>query len=411
MEVIRESQDYKDSVDRKTNKLSGGNIFVSGYTHRNSYQEKFFRIDPITEIFQYNTIEGLVGKVTLNYRKNLDRERFYRIRPTVRYGFSNERWNAQMNLQYHFNRKKFSSVQMTFGKYVSQFNQGAVSSLINTFETLVRGKNHLKLYGKTFWEGQFRSELTNGIMLTSNLSYEDREELFNTSDYSFRNEDKRDFTANRPINLLSPNTGFSDHQALRLDVQLRFIFNQRYISRPHRKIIYETKLPVLFVKYTRSLDLLGSDINYNQVKFWVNDKWDLGLLGKSQVQGKIGHFFGEDVLQFPDYQHFYGNRTPFAQFSINRFQLLDYYSNSTRDSYLTSHFEHHFNGFLFNKLPLLRKLKLQGVASLHYLKVQDLEGYMELGFGIEHFFKIARIDFFTSVLDVKRNGVRVGIGF
>ncbi len=411
LEVIRESKDFKDSVDRKSNKLTGGNVFVSGYTRRNSYKEKFFRVDPITEIIQYNTIEGLVGKVTLNYRKNLQRERFYRIRPSVRYGFSNERLNIKLNLQYHFNQKKFSSVEMTFGRYVSQLNPEAISPLINTFETLVRGKNHMKLYGKNFWEGQYRSELTNGIMLTTNLIYEDRSELPNTSNYSFRDVDKRDFTPNRPDNLGTASTAFPDHQALKMSIQMRFIFDQKYISRPHRKIIYETKLPVIFAKLTRGFDLLGSDVNYNEIKFWINDRWDLGLVGKSQIQVETGFFFGEDELQFPDFIHFDGNRTYFAQYNINRFQLLDYYLFSTNDKYFAGHMEHHFNGFLFNKIPLLRKLKLQGVASLHYLKIPELDSYMELGFGIEHIFKVARIDFFTSVLDVRRSSVRVGIGF
>ena len=411
LEVIRESKDYKDSVDRKSNKLTGGNIFVSGYTRRNSYKERFIRVDPITEIIQYNTVEGVVGKLTLNYRKNLEQERFFRIRPTIRYGFDNERFNAKLNLQYHFNRKKFSSVQMTFGRYVSQFNERAISPLINAFETIVRGRNHMKLYGKNFWEGQYRTELTNGIMLTANMVYEDRSELINTSDYSFRTESNREFTPNIPANLSSPDTSFPDHQALKLSAQMRLVFDQKYISRPYRKIIYETKLPVVFVKLTKGLDILGSDIDYNELRFWINDRWDLGLVGKSQIQIETGYFFGNNDLEFPDYIHFDGNRTYFAQYNINRFQLLDYYLFSTRDKYFSGHLEHHFNGFLFNKIPLLRKLKLQGVVSMHYLKIPELDSYMELGFGIEHIFKVVRVDWFTSVLDVQRNGVRIGIGF
>ena len=356
-------------------------------------------------------MEGLVANVRLSFRKELTKDRFFRIRPTFRYGFSNERFNSQLNLEYHFKREKFSSISTTFGRFVSQYQPNAISPLINTIETLVRGKNHIKLYGKNFWEGIYRSEVTNGVMLSARVQYEDRSLLTNTSNYSFRNEDKRDFTLNVPENLLEPDVAFNDHQALKLTAQVRFIFDQRYISRPNRKIIYETKLPIVFLNYTRGVDLFGSDVDFNQVKAWATDEWDLGLAGKSKAHAEAGFFFGNDQLFFPDYQHFYGNRTPFAQFDINRFQLLDYYLFSTPDSHFAGHFEHHFNGFLFNKIPLLRKLKLQGVASLHYLNVKGADAYMELGFGIEHIFKIARVDFFTSVLTQKRTGVRVGIGF
>ncbi|MEQ9424173.1 MAG: DUF5686 and carboxypeptidase regulatory-like domain-containing protein [Cyclobacteriaceae bacterium] len=409
--VIRDSKDYKDSVDRVTNKLTGGNILMSGYTHSNSFKEKYYHINSLTEMFQYNTVEGLVVNMNMSHRKNLSRERFYRIRPTIRYGFGNERLNALLNLQYHFNRKRFSAIETTFGRFVAQFNEGAISPLINTFETLVLGDNHMKLYGRNFWEGKYRSELTNGVMFTGDISYSDRTLLSNTSDYSFRNEDKVDFTSNNPDNLFLTDTSFPDHQALKASLQLRFVFDQRYISRPDRKIIYETKYPVIHTKFTRGFNMLGSDVEFNQLKAWVTHEWFLGLLGESDMHIESGFFFGPDQTAFPDYEHFDGNRTYFAQFDINNFQLLDYYRYSTNDSYFAGHFSHHFNGFIFNKLPLLRKLKLQSVASAHYLKVPGADGYLELGFGIEHIFKIARIDFFTSVLDVKRSGVRVGIGF
>ena len=59
LEVIRESRPYKDSVDRKTNKITGGNIFVSGYTYRNTFKKRFYHLDPITEIFPIQYRGGL----------------------------------------------------------------------------------------------------------------------------------------------------------------------------------------------------------------------------------------------------------------------------------------------------------------------------------------------------------------
>ena len=411
IEVIRESKDYKDSVDRKGNKLTSGNVFVSGYTRRNSFLEKSFHIDPITQAVQYNTVEGPVLNIDAVFRKDLSRERRYEIKPTIRYGFGNDRLNAKLNLGYRFDRTRFSSIETTFGRFVEQFNPGAISPLINTFETLVIAKNHMKLYARDFWEGRYRSELANGIMMTARIEYSQRSELANTDDYSFRNEDKREFTDNQPVNLTVPNTSFLKHQALKSSLGFRFIFNQKYISRPDRKIIYGTKLPVLNVEFINGYDLFGSDVSFNELRFWVNDKWDFGLIGKSKIQAEAGFFFGNDEMAFPDFEHFNGNRTAISQFDINNFQLLDYYLYSTNDKYFTGHFEHYFNGFVFNKIPVIRKLKFQSVASLHYLKIPGVEGYMELGFGLEHIFKVVRVDFFTSVLDVQRSGARVGIGF
>ncbi|MDA0195056.1 MAG: DUF5686 family protein [Bacteroidetes bacterium] len=411
LQVIRESKDYKDSVDRKGNKLSVGNLLVSGYTHRSSFQKKSFRIDPITQALQYNTVEGLVLNFDAGFRKDLSRERRYEIKPAIRYGFGNDRFNTKLNLEYQYNRKRFSSIETTFGRFVEQLNPGAISPLINTFETLIIGKNYMKLYARDFWEGRYRSELENGIMMTAKVEYSQRTDLVNTDDYSFRKKEKRDFTNNNPLNLAVTDTSFPKHQALKTSLGFRFIFNQKYISRPDRKIIYGSKLPILNVEFIKGYDLFGSDVSFNELRFWANDKWDLGLVGKSEIQAEAGFFFGNDEMAFPDFEHFDGNRTEFAQFDINNFQLLDYYLYSTNDKYFTGHFEHHFNGFVFNKIPLIRKLKMQSVASMHYLKIPGIAGYMELGFGLEHIFKVVRVDFVTSILDVKRSGVRIGIGF
>jgi hypothetical protein len=58
-----------------------------------------------------------------------------------------------------------------------------------------------------------------------------------------------------------------------------------------------------------------------------------------------------------DYQHFNGNQTLAASEYLNSFQLAPYYANSTTAAfYATGHLEHHFNGFLTNKIPVFRRL-------------------------------------------------------
>ncbi|AEW85655.1 carboxypeptidase-like regulatory domain-containing protein [Flavobacterium columnare] len=98
--------------------------------------------------------------------------------------------------------------------------------------------------------------------------------------------------------------------------------------------------------------------------------------------------------------------------SPNSFSLLDYYDLVT-DQYLSIRFEHHFNGYIFNRIPLLKKLKLREVlfyktvwgsisqsnktinhSSINYNAPTN--AYSEYGFGIENIglgnFKPIRID-------------------
>ncbi|MEJ7659162.1 MAG: DUF5686 family protein [Hymenobacter sp.] len=114
----------------------------------------------------------------------------------------------------------------------------------------------------------------------------------------------------------------------------------------------------------------------------------LGCWAPRRFRPRRGGFVGkQEGLTFADYRHFSGNRTLLAA-NFEQFQLLDYYQYSTRASYIEGHFNHHFNGFIFNKIPLLRSLKWQEVVSVNYLHTAQIGQYLELGAGVEHIFKI-----------------------
>jgi hypothetical protein len=53
----------------------------------------------------------------------------------------------------------------------------------------------------------------------------------------------------------------------------------------------------------------------------------------------------------------------------------------------------HFNGFIFNKVPLLKKYRIQEVVGGHVLFNDKLDQYYEINFGIEHILQIIRIDY------------------
>jgi hypothetical protein len=145
----------------------------------------------------------------------------------------------------------------------------------------------------------------------------------------------------------------------------------------------------------------------------VDQKIKMGLLGKAKYLIEWGQFTHTDSLSFIDFKHFNGNQVFMAEFEMDNFYLLNYYLYSTSDSYFQGHYEHHFNGFIFNKIPLMRKLNLQAVAGVHYLHTNTASNYWELGVGVEHIFKLLRVDFYTSLLDGKfqDNGFKIGLGF
>lgn len=114
---------------------------------------------------------------------------------------------------------------------------------------------------------------------------------------------------------------------------------------------------------------------------------------------------------FMDYRHFNGNQTIMVNGDyLNAFKLLPYYTYSTNKYYAEVHAEHHFNGFIFNKIPLIKKTKLQEVAGFHALFNDKISNYYEVNFAVENIFRVLRIDYVMAygIGGKMKNGVLFG---
>jgi len=91
--------------------------------------------------------------------------------------------------------------------------------------------------------------------------------------------------------------------------------------------------------------------------------------------------------------------------------LLNYYQFSTYTEFLEGHFEHNFSGFILNKIPLIRKLKLQEIVDVNYLSTPTLKNYTELGFGVQYFnFRVMYGTSFNSGSNTN-SAIRLTVGF
>src|SRR3546814_8750694 len=82
-----------------------------------------------------------------------------------------------------------------------------------------------------------------------------------------------------------------------------------------------------------------------------------------------------------DAQHLSGNSDVYAGLSFDRFYLLGNYKAYSTDYFLEGHFEHNLEGFLLNKVPLLRQLKLRETLGVNYLYTERMQHYWELLIG------------------------------
>jgi hypothetical protein len=394
--VIKESEPYLDSLDRISNRFKPGKL-LTGYIYTNRYSKTQYQISSLLETIQFNTVEGLNIGSGLRIEKRFERRNSFVADGKIRYGFSNEKISASGLVQYNYNTKKFSSVTLSGGDDLVQYNaHEPISPIINTSYSLFDEKNYMKLFQKQYGKVSWRNEPVNGLRVSFSAELAQRKAVQNTTDYTFKSERKDSYTSNNPLNPGSDVPAFGTHQAFKVHGQLRVRFKQKYIDRPNGNWIIGSKYPTLILAYNKGLNgIAGSDVDYDHVEVGVEDRIRLGMAGTLNYYVVYGYFLRKNKMYFMDFQHFDGNRTIFSGFQPRRFDLLPYYDFSTKDEYVQLFAEHEFGGLIFNKIPGVRRLKLNEIAGFRFLHIPGVFDYYEASFGLEKLGFI-RADFVMS---------------
>ncbi len=191
--------------------------------------------------------------------------------------------------------------------------------------------------------------------------------------------------------------------------------------------------PTYTLKYTRGISgFLGSELAYNKVQASVSRPVFVSNFGIFRPYVEVGKCF--ETLPLPLLFPVAANQSYSVDFKS--FCLLDYYDMVT-DTYIMGSFQHHFNGYIFNKIPGLKKLKLREIgfyraiygsirpensainrSNIEYM-APSRSAYAEYGFGIENIgygnFRPLRFDFvwrtdFQNINgpEAPRFGIRIG---
>ena len=417
LEQLSKNPVYLDSVDREQNKVSLLGALVTGEDFLKEKTRSAYRVRSLSEIVSYNIVEGITVNAGLTYTKRLDSSigrRTLRITPNLRYGFTNHHFNAHISTTYTFGKKYVSSFYISGGKRVFQFNNASpIGPRTNTFATLLSGKNLLKLYEAYYLNTSFTKGIGSGLTWTAGLQYQDRMPLDNTTDYTLKKKTARNyipFTPNYPYEIVNQN--ITRHQAFSVNLGISWQPGAKYIELPDQKINIGSKLPTMSLVYTQGISgVFGSDVDYGKWRFTLTDLIRFKLAGIFNYRIGMGGFLSAKKVGVIDYMHFNGNIAHFATAYLNSFQLLPIYEYSnTSKFYVLGHIEQHFNGFLTNKIPGLRKLNwyLVGGANAFHVNKSD---YMEVFAGFENIFKVLRIDYIFSFRDGQGGKSNFRIGF
>jgi len=379
---------YLDSTERESNEFGLGKLFFSGYRYNKRYEKRTISFDPIIRSVFFNTVEGFAAKYGVTYTQRLEDRKFYSIRPEVRYGFSNHIFTGNISGTYYYDPLKRASISGSFGSDIADLNRyGSMTLLSNSINTLLFERNLSKFYRKEFANINTTRELADGLQAAVSVDYAQNRTLENTSNYKIRNVKDEEYTSNNPFTPTLETPLFPTHQSFSIAASLTYTIGQKYISRPDAKIYEESKFPRFNLGYRKGIKgILNSDVDYDLLSVEIyQEHVRMGLVGYSSIVVGAGKFLNNNAVFYPDSKHFRGNNSTIFPSNLRKFRYLDFYQYSTNKEYIEAHFEHNFAGFIVNKIPLLRKLKLEEIVGFNYLTEPGKKNYKEFYFGVERF--------------------------
>lgn len=369
--AIVHSEAYLDSVEQAMNKITWKVIFF-GHTLYDRKKERSWYLPPVISLYSPFAFGGGRINAAVGYGKFFPNRKNIFIHTSLSYGLRNKDINGSFDLSRMYN----------------PFNRGEyIITAKREFQFIFEGDAYINLIKRSniYLNNEVsvghKLELVNGLFLSNELGIALRRSV---SDYKTGKVDSLLGTVldnNQPI-------PFEPYNALYGKVRLEYTPFQKYRREPLEKVILGSKWPTVYMEWRKGIkNIMASAVDFDYLEFGLQQQLNLGLIGVSKYTVNTGKFLNTNDLRTIDYK-FMRRGDPLLFMNPHQaFQALDS-TFPVFDRFYEGHLVHEFNGFLLNKIPLLKKLKLREIAGAGFLVTTERNlKYAELFTGIERAFQ------------------------
>ena len=323
-------------------------LLFAGYKNIGPY----FEIGPVSTFYSFNPVEGFRlrfgGRTTTNFSKRIYFESY------GAYGFKDHKPKYYLGTTYSVTGRsiyEFPVKAIRLNYQVDTKIPGQELQFIqedNFLLSFKRGVNDKWLYNNTF-NLEYLNEFKNHFSFTvgyKNWTQQAAGGLhFNMTDYMDHASDIQHLQTSEA------------HLTLRWAPKEQFYQGKTY------RVPISWNRPVFILRSSFGVkDLLGGQYNYQHFTLNITKRVYVSQLGFTEWAIEAGKIFG--TVPFPLLDIHRANQTYSYQLqSYNLMNFLEFVS----DQYASVNIDHHFNGFFFNKVPLLKKLKLREMISFKCL--------------------------------------------
>jgi hypothetical protein len=347
---------------------------------------------PYYKVFSYNQVEG--ARFRLGMRTSHEFSRKFQIEGYLAYGTLDQTFKYGGNLIYLFSKNPRRDLTASYKFDVEQLGASPYAfTSDNILSSLFRRGPSNQLTMVRDYRIDYEHEWFTGFINRIHLIHRQLFPLGSTEFVIFP------LLGSNPVLL---NSIFTSE----IQIDTRISFRERFISTEFERISISSNYPIIQLTYVYgSPSTFKSDYEYHKLILNVSQWFNFTTIGWSKYLIEAGKIWG--TLPYPLLRIHDGNQTFFYEESAAN--LMNYYE-FVSDAYLSVFFTHHFNGLLFNKIPLLRKLKwrerayIRGVFGTLSEKNESFslfpgnlrsfggEPYWEAGAGIENILKVIRVD-------------------
>ncbi len=350
-----------------------------------------FEVGPYFKMFSYNTLEGarfrIGGRTSTKFSKKINLEAY------VAYGTKDQTFKYGADLIYLPQKEPRRALYASFKYDMEQLGKSPTSKATDDLFSSLFSRGPIdKLTMIRQYQLAYEHEWFNGLINTAIIN---RRELYPPEDTEFII-----FPDSREDTVYAESITTTE-----IGLDTRISFKEVYLDGKFTRTTIKSRYPIFLISYRFGIPLTPkNNYTYNKLTLGIEQWFYMSTWGWSKFRVIAGKIWG--TLPYPLLKIHDGNEAwLFDNYSSN---LMDYYE-FVSDQYINFYYAHHFDGFFFNKIPGLNKLKLREVVYFRgvYGSVtpQNLmfseypenmrpfgdEPYLETGAGIENIFKILQI--------------------
>ena len=314
-------------------------LLVAGYWNFNKID-----IGPVNTFYSFNDIEGF--RLRIGGRTSDKFSKTFRLDGFVVYGFKDNQFKYSIRATQSLNKKplKESPRHTIMAMYQRETNFPGMEMMFinedNFFLSFKRGVADKILYYDMF-NIEYYKDWGNNISTTINLKHTIQKAGGNWG-FTYDDYTMNDITSSEII------------------TKIRFAPNEKFYQGMDYKIPVITKYPIFQLTYTQGLKgVFGSDFQYSKLKFNFFKRFYLSPIGFTNFEVEAGKVFADAVPYTNLYIHRANQTYSYQLRSYNLMNFLEFVS----DEYAALFVEHHFNGFILNKIPLFKRLKWRTIIS------------------------------------------------